>query len=76
MVPLYPDVHISLCSRNRYALVSAIRQALRHAGRPANEIESFSAEALTTQDPSRFEELIRRWVVMERSQPPAPGTGD
>jgi hypothetical protein len=68
MLPLYPEVHISLYSRNRYALVSAIRQALRRAGTSPSEIETFSAEALTTQDPRRFEELCRRWVVMERSQ--------
>jgi hypothetical protein len=73
MVPLHPEVHISLFSRNRYALVSAIRQALRRAGSSPHEIETFSREALTTQDPLRFEELCRQWVVMDRSQPAAPG---
>jgi len=66
MQPLYPEVRITIRSRNRYALVSAIRQALRHAGTSPLDIEAFSREALTTQDPGRFEELCRRWVVMER----------
>jgi hypothetical protein len=68
MAPLYPEVRITLSSRNRYALVSAIRQALRHLGTPPGDIEAFSREALTTQDPHRFEELCSRWVVMERGQ--------
>jgi hypothetical protein len=70
MAPLYPQVRIALRSRNRYALVSAIRQALRRAGTSRNDIETFSREALTTQDPGRFEELCSRWVVMDRPQQP------
>jgi hypothetical protein len=68
MAPLYPQVRINLRSRNRYALVSAIRQALRRAGTSPGEIETFSREALTTQDPRTFEELCSRWVVMDRPQ--------
>ena len=67
--PLYPKVRVTLRSRNRFALVSAIRQALRRAGTSPGDIETFSREALTTQDPGYFEELCRRWVVMDRPQP-------
>jgi hypothetical protein len=72
MNPLYPEVRVTIRSRNRFALVSAIRQALRRAGTSPGEIEAFSREALTTQDPRRFEELCSRWVVvMDRPyQPP------
>jgi len=66
MSPLYPEVHVSLRSQNRYALVSAIRYGLRRAGTPPAEIERFSQEALTTQDPHRLEELCQRWVLLER----------
>jgi hypothetical protein len=66
MGPLYPQVRVSLRSRNRYALVSAIRHGLRRAGTPAAEIERFSQEALTVQDPHGFEELCSRWVRMDR----------
>jgi hypothetical protein len=65
MSPLYPEVHVSLRSQNRYALVSAIRYGLRRAGTPPAEIERFSQEALTTQDPHRLEELCQRWVLLE-----------
>lgn len=68
MAPLYPPFRIALRSQNRYALVSAIRQVLRRAGTAPGEIEAFSREALTTQDPRRFEELCSRWVVMDRPQ--------
>lgn len=65
MGPMYPEIRISLRSRNRFALVSAIRQGLRRAGTPHDEIERFSQEALTVQDPRRFEELCDRWVRLE-----------
>lgn len=66
MGPLYPEIRVSLRSRNRYALVSAIRLGLRKAGTPADEIERFSREALSTQDPHHFEELCSHWVAMEQ----------
>jgi len=66
MGPLYPEIRVSLRSRNRYALVSAIRLGLRKAGTPADEIERFSREALSTQDPHHFEELCSQWVAMEQ----------
>jgi hypothetical protein len=69
MAPLYPEVRITIRSGNRYALVSAIRQALRRAGTSPGEIETFSREALTTQDPRRFEELCSRWVVVTGRHP-------
>lgn len=69
MAPLYPDIHVSLRSRNRFALVSAIRYSLRLAGTSHAEIERFSQEALSTQDPGRFEELCKQWVRMERPSP-------
>jgi hypothetical protein len=66
MPPIYPDVHISLRSRNRYALVSAIRYGLRRAGKPHADIERFSQEALATHDPHRLEELCQRWVLLDQ----------
>jgi hypothetical protein len=70
MGPLYPEIHVSLRSRNRFALVSAIRYGLRRAGTSPAEIDRFSQEALSTQDPHRFEELCSQWVRLE-----APSTG-
>lgn len=69
MAPLYPQIHVSLRSRNRFALVSAIRYGLRRAGTSPAEIERFSQEALSTQDPRRLEELCSHWVQLERPSP-------
>jgi hypothetical protein len=71
MPPLYPEVRVSVRSRNRYALVSAIRYGLRRAGTPHAEIERFSQEALSTQDPRRLEEICQQWVLLD----PAKGRG-
>lgn len=65
-VPLYPDVRVSVRSRNRFALVSAIRLGLRRAGTSRTEIERFSREALSEQDSHRFEEICQSWVWLER----------
>lgn len=62
---MYPEIRVSLRSRNRFALVSAIRYGLRRAGTPHSEIERFSQEALSTQDAGSFEELCSRWVRLE-----------
>jgi len=65
-VPFYPEVHVSMRSRNRFALVSAIRLGLRKAGTSPAEIERFSREALSEQDTRRFEEICNAWVRLER----------
>jgi hypothetical protein len=64
--PFYPDVRVSVRSRNRFALVSAIRYGLRRAGKPHDEIERFSQEALSVQDPRRLEEICQQWVLLEQ----------
>ena len=66
-VPFYPDVHVSVRSHNRFALVSAIRLGLRRAGTSPAEIGRFSQEALSEQDSRRFEEICKAWVWLERS---------
>jgi hypothetical protein len=53
-------------SRNRFALVSAIRLGLRRAGTAPAEIERFSREALSEQDTRRFEAICDAWVRLER----------
>jgi hypothetical protein len=59
---LYPEIRVAFRSRSRYALVNAIRLSLREAGVAPHMIETFSREALTTQDPRRFEELWNRAI--------------
>ena len=65
MGPMYPEIKVSLRSRNRFALVSAIRYGLRRAGTSRAEIDRFSQEALSTQDTRHFEELCSQWVRLE-----------
>jgi hypothetical protein len=67
MGPIYPQIQVSLRTRNRFALVSAIRHGLRRAGTPHDEIERFSQEALSTQDPHQLREICDRWVRIETS---------
>jgi hypothetical protein len=71
MGPLYPEVRVALRSRNRFALVSAIRHGLRRAGTPPAEIDRFSQEALSTQDPRGLMELCSRWVRVESAAVPS-----
>lgn len=73
MGPLYPNIKICLRSRNRFALVSAIRHGLRRAGTPPTEIDRFSSEALSTPDPRGLLELCSRWVRVESSAIGTPG---
>jgi hypothetical protein len=63
-------VHGYMCGQLalEYALVSAIRYGLRRAGTPPAEIERFSREALSAQDPRRLEEICQQWVLLEQPQ--------
>ena len=69
MGPLYPEIQICLRSRNRFALVSAVRHGLRRAGTPPAEIDRFSQEALSTQDPRGLVEICSRWVRLDNAVP-------
>ena len=64
MAPIYPEVQVSLRSRNPFAVASAVRQALRRAGKEPSDIERFSHEALDASDAQRCEEVCRRWVEL------------
>jgi hypothetical protein len=68
--PFYPEVRVSVRSRNRFALVSAIRLGLRRAGTSPAEIQRFSREALLEQDARRFDEICNAWVRLERPLTP------
>ena len=63
--PTYPDVHVTIRSRNRWAVAAAIRQAMRRAGKDRREIDRFVTEALETNDPDRLRDVCRRWVDLQ-----------
>lgn len=63
-LPRFPDVQVTLRSRNRWAVAAAIRIALRRAGKDRREIDRFLSEALSEEDPQAFRETCRRWVML------------
>lgn len=65
MAPRYPEVQIRLHSRNPFAWVSAIRQALRHSHVDDREIVRFTEEALGQDEPSRIREVCSSWAEIE-----------
>jgi len=64
-LPAFPDVRVTVRSRNRWAVAAAVRQALRRAGKDRGEIDRFVAEAVTADSPERLREVCRRWVVFQ-----------
>ena len=46
-------------------LASAVRQALRQAGKDRREIDLFLAEAMATDDPQSLQETCNRWVNLK-----------
>ena len=64
MGPRFPEVHVTVRTENRWAVASAIRQAMRRAGKDRAEIERFLAEALAFEDPEAFRSVCRRWVAL------------
>ena len=65
MAPRYPDIRIRLHSHNPFALVSAVRQALRRSRVDAGEIDRFTEEALRTEEPGRIRDVCASWASVE-----------
>ena len=70
MGPRFPEVHVTLRSENRWAVASAVRQALRRAGKDRSEIDRFEAEAMAAigaPDPEQLRQVCQRWVELSPS---------
>lgn len=67
MAPRYPEIHVQMSSRNPFAWVSAVRQALRHRAVDAVEIERFTAEALADDSPHHMRNVCNSWTAIEAS---------
>lgn len=65
MGPRYPQIHIHLRSRNPFALVSAVRQALRQYEVDDGEIFRFTEEALEHEEPARMREVCAAWAAID-----------
>ena len=62
MSPRYPEIHVELRSRNPYALISAVRLALRRSRVDRGEIFRFTEEALAADEPRRMREVCPSWA--------------
>ena len=62
IMPRYPQVQVRLHSSNPFAMVSAVRLALRQSDIDAHEIRRFSAEAMETEEPGQMRDVCARWA--------------
>lgn len=67
IMPRYPDIHVRLHSRNPFALVSAVRLALRKSEVDDAEIRRFSDQAMSTSEPGRMVDVCSEWAEIEVS---------
>ncbi len=62
MAPRYPEIQITVHSRNPFALIGAVRHGLRQAGVERQEIQAFSREAFDTDQEEEIERVCGRWA--------------
>lgn len=65
MAPKYPDLHIRLHSSNPFALVSAVRLAMRRSRMDSEVIDRFTAEAMQTEEPSHIRQVCSDWARVD-----------
>lgn len=66
MAPRYPDIHVRLHSDNPFALVSAVRLAMRRLRIDDGEIDRFTEEALGNDEPQAMRRVCLDWARVER----------
>lgn len=66
MRPKYPDVHVKLVGEdgNAFTVLSRVREALRRAGLPREEVKAYLAEAISGDYNNLLATTIR-WVEVE-----------
>ncbi len=62
MSPRYPEIHVELRSHNPYAVISAVRLALRRSHIDRAEISRFTEEALADDEPRRMRAVCDNWA--------------
>ena len=67
MPPRYPEIQVRLHSRNPFALISAVRQGLRHSHVDVHEIDRFTEEALSEQEPEKMREVCADWAAVAKA---------
>ena len=73
-MPRYPQIQVTIHSRNPLALVGAVRLALRRAGIDSDEIHCFSDQAMASASTGGLRRVCEDWVDvrMTDSGPGAP----
>lgn len=61
-MPRYPQIQVTLHSRNPLALVGAVRLALRRAGIDPDEIHCFSDQAMASPSAGSLRRVCADWV--------------
>lgn len=61
-LPAFPNLRVTVHSRNRWAVAAAIRQAMRRAGADPADVDRFVAEALAAETPERLRDVCCHWV--------------
>ena len=69
MAPRYPDIHVRLRSDNPFALVSAVRLALRRSEIDPGEIHRFTELALASDEPQRMRQICSDWAEVKVTAP-------
>lgn len=65
MAPRYPDIHVRLRSSNPFALISAVRLALRKSHIDQIEINRFTEEALDCEEPQQMRRVCEDWAEVK-----------
>lgn len=65
LMPRYPDIHVRLASRNPFALVSAVRLALRKSQVEEDEVRRFTDEAMANEEPEHMVDVCTSWAEVE-----------
>ncbi len=65
MAPRYPQLHVRLHSDNPFALISAVRLAMRRYRLDGRVIDRFTEEALSTEEPRHMRQVCSDWAEVE-----------
>jgi hypothetical protein len=65
MGPKYPQLQVQLHSSNPFALVSAVRLAMRRSRIDSAEIDRFTEEALRREEPRDIQAVCASWAAVE-----------
>jgi hypothetical protein len=63
--PIFPEIHVHTESDNPFALVAAVRLALRRADVGGGDIARFTQEALGNGDARTSRHVCRAWVKVD-----------